>query len=73
MGMDDRKGGARETAEAPAPRARVRDDLMTLEYPRTLHKAGGASLRVENETEARAAVADGWCVDANEATKPAGK
>jgi hypothetical protein len=59
--------------EAPAPKARVRDALMTLEYPRQLHKAGGLFLRVENETEARAAVADGWCVDANEANKPAGK
>jgi hypothetical protein len=55
-----------------APRApRVRDELTTLEYPRHVHKAGGEYLRVENETEARAAVADGWCVDANEAAKAA--
>lgn len=53
---------------APAPRApRVRDELMTLEYPRHLHKSGDRYLRVENESEARAAVGDGWYVDKNEA------
>jgi hypothetical protein len=54
-----------------APRARVRDDLMTLEYPRFLNKPGGEQLRVDNAEGARAAVADGWAVDANEAAKPA--
>ena len=74
MGMDDRKGAAtRETTDAPAPRARVRDDLMTHPYPRTLHQAGGASLRVEHAPAARAADADGWCVDANAAAQPAAK
>lgn len=69
----DRKTGVAGRAAAAdpdseAPRApRVRDELMTLEYPRHLHKAGGEYLRVENETEARAAVADGWYVDANDA------
>jgi hypothetical protein len=58
-------------AAAAGLRGRVRDELMTLEYPRHLHKAGGEYLRVENETEARAAVAAGWCVDANEANAPA--
>jgi hypothetical protein len=46
--------------------ARARDTLVTLEYPRYLHKAGAPPRRVENESEARAAVADGWAVDANE-------
>jgi hypothetical protein len=49
------------------------EDLSALEYPRAVHKPGGAFLRVENATEARAAVADGWCIDANEALHDAPK
>lgn len=74
--MDDKgkNAGTRTTGPTTGPtappdpeavKARVRDELMTLEYPRHLHKADGAYLRVENETEARAAVADGWCIAAN--------
>jgi hypothetical protein len=52
-------------------------DLKTLEYPRLLHKPGGAGVlekgdplparRVEDEAEARAAIGEGWVVDPNEA------
>ncbi len=40
-------------------------DLHRLEYPRHLHQPGGRWVRVNNVTEAAAAVADGWYVDPN--------